>query len=246
MSCLRADIIAKHYNEAPLLFPDQELCSIITRGVSQKKLSDVTQADVRTGLRRANWAISLLQFMIDQPDQGAKILYRYLGRIIQIGITRRISVRLLASLVYNLEVSDFADKIPKAKDLIHLITDKQPKIVARIAKLKEQREIFDILFPADPYPAIHYFLLAKGAEISPKKFDKWIFEYRDTYIQQTILELYLSCLENHKDNSLAKKLVKYMKEHLTDSKFPYKDPLNQEIRKTCEKTIAAFEKACIQ
>ena len=239
MSTLNPETIANHYKRPLSLFPDAELCRILTNGVSQKKFSDVTQEDVRDGLREANWSVNLLKFMCKDPQQGGVMLSRYLGRIKELS-KNKIAERLLAHLVRGSMRPEFASKISaQAKEDIKTAGDSFPGVASRIERVQKRKKNFDILLPAsDKYKDLRSYLFSQDEEISPKKLDKLIFEVKDPAQRKIFLNQYLAALKSHLENKLAKKLLRHLRKHLKHYDRTYRGELDKPMQDLCETAIA--------
>jgi hypothetical protein len=256
------DTVSKHFFRPQQYFQDPELCAVMTDGVTTKRCEDVTDKDMRGGLREANWARNVVVYTCD-PRHDLNMLTRYIGGLQALSHKKledfvwscdfgmesgkkchSFTVRGFAHLITE-STHQFADKLsPEAKALIHSAAapymDGPYGVASRIQQQTERRANFDQMIPEG---ALRGRLLSDDEEISPKKTGKLLLEIHNPEECKALLEQYFAALVRNPTNSLAKVLVKHFEDHLASYSKTYKIDLEPTIRALCEAGIRDFYRA---
>lgn len=259
MASFSADKVSITLNRVQTYFPDQELCSIITDGVSRKSANEVINpGDVRGGLREANWSRYLLRYItteVKDESQRLRILTAFLSGIHNLTQKPRefftyacdfgdscssISIRLLAHVVKEAN-GEFSDRlsVDAKRQIDEVYALYKSAVDKRNTEQEERTTNFNILFPSDKpeYELLRTTLLTVDNEISPKKLDKQLIEVCKTSVSTSVqlLEQYFNVLNGNRQNPLAKALIKKFQGNFKHYDHTYKGNLDPAIQLVCEK-----------
>lgn len=254
-----------HFYRPSKYYPDRKLCGIMTGGVTDKKVEDITQNDIRDGLREAHWTLNILSYVKDHPKE-VEILSLFLKMTEDLASKplefftwscdfgnesgkkcHSIAIRLLTHLSTELQREEFKTLPERATAEITTVVSKyydgKYGVRSRIEHVKERTVNVDLIFPEPEHHDLRLLILSRDGEISPKKAGKLVLEVSDGATREKYLRQYFDALAKHPKNKLAKKLIGKFKRHLAKYDKKHKKPLEQAARDLCVAGIKKFEPA---
>jgi hypothetical protein len=249
---------------------DSHTRSVMTRGVSEKPVEQITEADgtsANGGLREANWPHNVLVFVTDHPEEngdGQKVLKTFLASVKEWASwptskfvlavdhgqgdgkkCHPIHSRVLGDMLEDPSAKKIPEVLHKEIDAVARPFLAGPQGVrSRRSDIIDRALCFNEVFPSPECDTFRNAFPSEGGVISPKKCLKQLWGLKIPVDElKIVLNQYFTALKNHPTDDLVQKLGKRAMKNLKDFDKSYKGEHSEQILSISKKGIEEFQKA---